>query len=62
MKMKATKQCGLFNDRTTKQPDILREITNPMFLSLYLNHPQNQKVKTEKVMNFSFVVAGEKNG
>lgn len=33
-----------------------------MFLSLHLSLPQDQKVKTEKVMNFSFVVAGEKNG
>lgn len=36
------------------------EITNLVFLTLHLNLPQDQKVKTEKVMNFSFVVAGEK--
>lgn len=60
--MKATKQCGFLNHRTTKQQDILREITNLMFLTLHLSLLQDQKVKTEKIMNFSFVVAGEKNG
>lgn len=54
MKMKATIWYGSFNDRATKQQDILCEVTNFMFLSLHRRSYPRSKSQSRKGDELSF--------